>query len=162
VTLETVEGLERRVSGAEATIVRVERLVDLGLLVAGVALMLFAPARQVWIQPPLLIVWAGAALLAAGLARDLARLALEDRAKVARPDGGGPKELRICLESALGGLAVAGGLAWRLAAPAGGQAIGLGAFVLGLALVVTFGHLSRNVIVVFRIDPAHRNILPWS
>jgi hypothetical protein len=150
------------VSGAEATIVRVERLVDLGLLAAGVALMLFAPAARVWTQPSLLIVWGGAALLASGLARDLARLALEERGDAPRAATGAPKELRVCLESALGGLAVAGGLAWRIAAPAGGQAIGLGAFVLGLAVVVTFGHLSRNVIVVFRIDAAHRNILPWS
>ena len=159
--VESADGPTRAVTTAEAAIVRVERLVDLGLLAGGVALMLFAPAARVWIQPSLLIVWAGAALLASGLARDLARLALEERADRARPAAGGPKELRICLESALGGLAVAGGLAWRLTAPAGGQAIGLGAFVVGLALVVTFGHLSRNVIVVFRIDPAHRNILPW-
>jgi hypothetical protein len=148
-------------STGAAAIVRVERLVDLGLLVAGGALMLFMPAVRVWIQPSLLIVWAGAALLAAGLARDLARLAVEERADVMRP-AATQKELKICLESALGGLAVAAGLAWRLTAPAGSQALGLGAFVVGLALVVTFGHLSRNVIVIFRIDPEHRNILPWS
>jgi len=146
---------------AEALIVRAERLLDAALLVTGIALMLWLPSARVWIQPALLIVCAGAALLASGLARDLARLALEERPDGASPAAGARKELRICLESALGGLAVAGGLAWRLAAPSGGQAIGLGAFVVGVALVVTFGHLSRNVIVVFRIDPAHRNILPW-
>jgi hypothetical protein len=143
-------------------IARVERIVDVALLATGLALMVLAPATRVWIQPSLLLVWAGAALLAAGLARDLARLALEAPAPAAPPPAGAPRELRICLESALGALAVAGGLAWRLAAPAGGQAIGLGAFVVGLALVVGFGHLSRNVIVAFRMEPAHRNVLPWS
>jgi hypothetical protein len=31
--------------------------------------------------------------------------------------------------------------------------------VLGLAAVAAFGHLTRNVVVVFRQEPAHRNVV---
>jgi hypothetical protein len=67
-------------------------------------------------------------------------------------------ELRLCLESTLGLGAVAGGLLWR----AWGAGPPLGALVLGLAAVAAFGHLTRNVVVVFRQEPAHRNVVFWS
>lgn len=146
----------------ESALARVERLLDLGLLLVGAALILLMPATRISLQPSMLVVWGGVALLGSGLVRDLARLALGERKPIKPPPQAGPKEFRICLESALGGLAVGGGLGWTIMAPGAPQPIGLGTFVFALALVATFGHLSRNVIVAFRIDAAHRNILPWS
>lgn len=119
----------------------------------GLALRLAAPETRIVITWPMLLVAAGAVLLAVGLARDLdlARIALEGRPVATVPDRH-PGELRLCLESALGLGAVAVGLAWRLA----------GGPVLALAVVATLGHLTRNLVVVVRREPAHRNVVFWS
>jgi hypothetical protein len=144
----------------DSRIARVERWLDLAVLVAGVGLILLAPAFRLSLYAPTLLVASGLALLGSGLVRDLAWLALHGRPTVVRPDG--PPEMRMCLESTLGMLAVGGGLFWRLVAPGAPQSVGLGAFLLGLALVATFGHLGRNVIVTFRVEPGHRNMPFWS
>ena len=123
-----------------------------------------------WIQPewhvaltrPMMLVCAGVALLAAGLARDLARLALGEPRGAAAPDPH-PGELRTCLESALGLGAVAVGLAWRFGG--GGSAlvaVPVGGGVLALAAVAAFGHLTRNLVLVLRHEPGHRNVIVWS
>jgi hypothetical protein len=145
---------------ADRRIARAERVVDGVALVVGVALILVAPGTRLAISVPTLLLAAGLALLATGLVRDLAWLALRGRPTPVAPVG--PREARICLESTLGVLAVAGGLAWRLWAPGPPRSIGLGVLVLGLALVATFGHLTRNVIVALRVEPDHRNIIFWS
>jgi hypothetical protein len=110
---------------------------------------------------PMLVVTAGAVLLAVGLVRDVARIALDGRPAAATPDRR-PGELRLCLESTLGLGAVAGGLLWQAWSSGPPITPSLGALVLGLAAVAAFGHLTRNVVVVFRQEPAHRNVVFWS
>ena len=109
----------------------------------------------------MLFVIAGAVLLAVGLVRDVARIALAGRPVAATPDPR-PGELRLCLESTLGLGAVADGLLWRAWSAGPPVTPPLGALVLGLAAVAAFGHLTRNVVVVFRQEPAHRNVVFWS
>jgi hypothetical protein len=148
------------IDAIDSRIARVERWLDLAVLVAGVGLVLLAPAFRLSLFPPTLLVASGLALLGSGLVRDLAWLALHGRPMVIRPNG--PPEVRMCLESTLGMLAVGGGLFWRLVAPGAPRSVGLGAFLLGLAVVATLGHLGRNVIVTFRVEPGHRNMPFWS
>jgi hypothetical protein len=143
----------------DARIGRVERTLDLVAIAAGVALIVLVPAR-LSLSASTWVVAAGLTLLGSGLVRDLAWLALHGRPAAARTAG--PPEARLCLESTLGGVAVAGGLAWRLLAPGPPRTIGVGAFVLALALVASFGHLTRNVIVALRVEPGHRNMTFWS
>jgi len=57
----------------------------------------------------MLLVAGGVTLLAGGLVRDLARLALEARPAATTPDRH-PDEVRLCLESTLGLAAVITGL----------------------------------------------------
>ncbi len=38
----------------------------------------------------------------------------------------------------------------------------MGALVLALAAVATFGHLTRNLVLVLRHEPGHRNVIFWS
>ncbi len=135
-------------------------MLDLAAMGVGLALMLLSPTARLSLFAPTLLVAAGLALLGSGLLRDLAWLALHGRPAAARTAG--PREVRLCLESTLGGVAVAVGLAWRLLTPGPPHTIGFGAFVLALALVASFGHLSRNVIVTLRVEPGHRNMTFWS
>lgn len=147
--------------GREAGIVWVERGLDAIALVLGVALLVAAPALRVEITRPMLVVLVGVVLLASGLARDLARIALHGRPIRAERDGR-PREFRLCLESALGLLAVAVGLAGRVW-PAGPVVpVPVGGLVLGGAVVATLGHLTRNLVVVFRHEANHRNVVFWS
>ena len=136
----------------EARIVRAERGLDLLALALGVALLLPAPAARGHITLPMLVVLSGAVLLASGLARDLARIALEGRPMVAAPD---PRsgEVRLCLESTLGLGAVAAGLGWRFWSAGPPVDLALGGLALALAAVATFGHLTRNLVVVVRQEP---------
>ena len=145
----------------EAGIVWAERAVDLAALATGAALWLVAPSARVATTWPMLVVMAGAALLASGLVRDLARIALEGRPVASTPDRH-PGGLRLCLESTLGLGAVAAGLGWRFGSVSPPLTPTLGALVLGLAAVATFGHLTRNLVVVLRREPAHRNVVFWS
>lgn len=145
----------------EAWVMWIERAVDLAALATGAALWVAAPSAQVTTRWPMLVVMAGVVLLASGLARDLARIALEGRPVAATPDRH-PGELRLCLESTLGLGAVVGGLIWRFWSASPPLTPPLGALVLGLAGVATFGHLTRNLVVVFRREPAHRNVVFWS
>jgi hypothetical protein len=140
-----------------------ERAGDALALVLGLALRLAAPETRIVITRPMLLVAAGAVLLAVGLARDLdlARIALEGRPVATVPDRY-PGELRLCLESALGLGAVAVGLAWRLAGASAALPVSVGGPVLALAVVATLGHLTRNLVVVVRREPAHRNVVFWS
>jgi hypothetical protein len=149
------------IESTDARIGRVERILDLVAIAAGVALMALAPGVRLALSAPALLVAAGLTLLASGLVRDLAWLALHGR-RPAAVRTAGPPEARLCLESTLGGVAVAGGLAWRLLAPGPPRPIGIGALVLALALVASFGHLTRNVIVALRVEPGHRNMTFWS
>lgn len=149
-----------RTDPVDLRIGRVERVLDLAALLVGAGLAVLLPAARLSLFAPTLLLAAGLALLGSGLVRDLAWLALSGRPAPARTEG--PPEVRLCLESTLGILAVAGGLAWRLLAPGAPRAVGLGALVLALALVACFGHLARNVIVTLRIDPGHRNMPFWS
>ncbi len=109
----------------------------------------------------MLVVLGGVVLLASGLARDLARIALEGRPVATAPDRH-PGELRLCLESTLGLAAVAAGLGWRFWSAGAPAPVSLGGLVLALAAVATFGHVTRNLVVVFRQEPAHRNVVFWS
>ena len=145
----------------EARIVWIERGLDGTALAVGLALLLAAPAARVLITWPMLIVLGGVVLLASGLARDLARIALEGRPMATAPDRH-PGELRLCLESTLGLAAVAAGLGWRFWSPGAPAPVSLGGLVLALAAVATFGHVTRNLVVVFRQEPAHRNVVFWS
>lgn len=145
----------------EARIVWSERGLDLLALALGLALLLAAPAARVHITLPMLVVLGGAVLLVSGLARDLARLALEGRPTVTAPDSR-PGELRLCLESTLGLGAVAAGLGWRFWSAGPPVDLALGGLVLAQAVVATFGHLTRNLVVVVRQEPAHRNVAFWS
>jgi hypothetical protein len=145
----------------EAAIVWVERGLDGTALGVGTALLVAAPALHAEITRPMLVVLAGVVLLASGLARDLARLALEDRPGATAPDGR-PGELLLCVESTLGLLAVAAGLGgwfWQ-AGPV--IPVPVGGLVLGGAVVAAFGHLTRNLVVVFRREANHRNVVFWS
>jgi hypothetical protein len=145
----------------EARIVWVERGLDGTALAAGLALLLAAPAAHVLITWPMLVVLGGVVLLASGLARDLARIALEGRPVATAPDRH-PGELRLCLESTLGLAAVVTGLAWRFWSAGAPSPVPIGGLVLALAAVATFGHVTRNFVVVFRQEPAHRNVVFWS
>jgi hypothetical protein len=147
--------------GREAWITWIERGVDLAALAIGAALWAAAPAARAAVTGPMLVVLAGVVLLASGLVRDLARIALEGRPAAATPDRR-PGELRLCLESTLGLGAVVGGLLWRAWSASPPLTPPVGALVLGLAAVAAFGHLTRNVVVVFRQEPAHRNVVFWS
>jgi len=146
---------------AERRIMWAERALDLIALALGVTLLLAAPAARVLITTPMLVVLAGVALLATGLARDLARIALLGRPIATMPDRH-PGELRLCLESTLGLGAVAAGLAWWLWAATSAAAWSVGALALLLAVVAAFGHLTRNLVLVVRAEPAHRNVVFWS
>ena len=95
---------------AEARIAWVERGGDALAIVVGLALRVAAPETSIVTTRPMLLVAAGVVLLAVGLARDLARIALEGRPVVTAPDRH-PGELRLCLESTLALGAVAAGLA---------------------------------------------------
>ena len=86
---------------AEAKIAWVERGGDALAIVTGLALRLAAPETSIVTTRPMLLVAAGVVLLAVGLARDLARIALEGRPVATAPDRH-PGELRLCLESTLG------------------------------------------------------------
>jgi len=145
----------------EAGIVWIERGLDGTALTAGLILLLAAPAARVLITWPMLVVLGGVVLLASGLARDLARIALEGRPVATAPDRH-PGELRLCLESTLGLAAVAAGLGWRFWSAGAPAPVSLGGLVLALAAVATFGHVTRNLVVVFRQEPAHRNVDFWS
>ena len=144
----------------DARIGRVERLLDLAVVVAGIALLAAAPAARLSLFPPTFLVAGGLTLLGSGLVRDLAWLALSGRPVPTVPAG--PPEVRMCLESTLGILAVGAGLAWRVWAPGAPRPVGVGVLVLVLALVAAFGHLARNVIVTLRLEPGHRNMPFWS
>jgi len=147
----------RATSRPERLIVGVERGLVLTALVIGAGLVLVDPEPAVSLTRSLLLVWAGAVLLGLGLLRDLAWLALVGRAPA--PAGATERaEMRICLESTLGGLVVLAGLVWTLWAPGAPRPVSRSLLVLGLALVAGFGHLTRDVIVTFRVDPAHRNL----
>ena len=146
----------------EPRIVQVERALDVAALAAGLVLRLGWPEWHVALTRPMMLVCAGVALLGAGLARDLARLALGEPRAAAAPDPH-PGELRPCLESTLGLGAVAVGLAWRFGG--GGSAlvaVPVGGVLLALAAVAAFGHLTRNLVLVLRHDPGHRNVIFWS
>ena len=145
----------------EARIAWVERGLDGTALAAGLALLLAAPTARVLITWPMLVVLGGVVLLASGLVRDLARIAIEGRPVVTAPDRQ-PGELRLCLESTLGLAAVAAGLGWRFWSAGAPAPVSLGGLVLALAAVATFGHVTRNLVVVFRQEPAHRNVVFWS
>jgi hypothetical protein len=145
----------------ETWIGRVERsAIALGCVV-GIAVWLALPTARVAITRPMLLVAGGVTLLAVGLVRDLARLALEGRPAVAGADPH-PGELRLCLESTLGLAAVVAGLAWWRASPGAALVPPLGALVLALAAVAALGHIARNLVVVIRREPAHRNVVFWS
>src|SRR5262245_1580921 len=148
------------IEAIDARIGRVERVLDLVAVATGIALMALAPAVQLSLSAPTWLLAAGLTLLGSGLVRDLAWLALHGRPAAVRTTG--PPEARLCLESTLGGAAVAGGLAWRLLVPGLPLTVGIGAAVLGLALVASFGHLTRNVVVALRVEPGHRNMTFWS
>jgi hypothetical protein len=149
-------------SRMEHRIAQVERALDVAALAAGLVLRLGWPEWHVALTRPMMLVCAGVALLGAGLARDLARLALGEPRAAAAPDPH-PGELRTCLESTLGLGAVAGGLAWRFGG--GGSALvagPVGGVVLALAAVASFGHLTRTLVLVLRHEPGHRNVIFWS
>jgi hypothetical protein len=146
----------------EQRIVRVERVLDLAALVAGFVLLLAWPERHMAVTRPMMLVGAGAARLAAGLGRDLARLALGEP-RVAPPPDPHPGELRTGLESTLGLGAVAVGLAGRLwGAGDAPVLVPVGGVALALATVAGFGHLTRNLVLVLRHEPGHRNVIFWS
>ena len=144
----------------EHRVAQVERALDFAALAAGLVLLPAWPERPVALTRPMMLVCAGVALLGAGLARDLARLALREPHAAATPDPH-PGELRTCLESTLGLGAVVVGLAWRLGG-AGGAPVPVGGVVLALAAVAAFGHLTRNLVLVLRHEPGHRNVIFWS
>jgi hypothetical protein len=144
----TVDASDRRIA-------RVERILDLGGLLLGAAILLLAPGARVTLHVPSLVVAAGIALL-----RDLAWLAIQGRPSPTHR--GGPPEVRLFLESTLGAAAVSGGLLWRLLAPGPPWRLPLGMLVLALALVATLGQLTRNVILTARVEPGHRNMPFWS
>jgi hypothetical protein len=55
------------------------------------------------------------------------------------------------------------GLAWRLAGAGGAPVpVPVGGVVLALAAVASFGHLTRNLVLVLRHEPGHRNVIFWS
>lgn len=146
--------MERRIARGERS--------GIGLgIVAGLACWLAMPAVRVAITWPMLLVAGGVTLLAVGLVRDLARLALEGRPAATTPDRH-PGELRLCLESTLGLAAVGAGLAWWLASPGPVLAPPLAALMLVLAAVAALGHVARNLVVAVRREPAHRNVVFWS
>jgi len=147
--------MERRIAWAE-------RALDLIALAAGFVLLVGWPDRHVALTRPMMLVCAGVALLASGLARDLARLALREPRAVTTPDPH-PGELRTCLESTLGLGAVAAGLAWRFWGAGGAPVlVPVGGVVVALAAVAGFGHLTRNLVLVLRHEPGHRNVVFWS
>jgi hypothetical protein len=146
-------------ASVDARLARVERWLDLGVLATGIVLLVVAPGTTVHLARPTLLVAAGVALLGAGLIRDLAWLRLAGRPAPVRTRG--PREARLCLESSLGVLAIAGGLVWRALAPGAPIALAPGTLVVGLGLVATFGHLTRHVIVALRIEPGHQNVRFW-
>jgi hypothetical protein len=148
------------VDASDRRIARVERVLDLGALALGVAILLLAPGARVTLHAPSLVVAAGIALLGAGLLRDLAWLALQGRPAPAHRAG--PPEVRLCLESTVGAAAVSGGLLWRLLAPGPPWSLPVGMLVLGLAVVATLGQLTRNVILTARVEPGHRSMPFWS
>jgi hypothetical protein len=57
---------------------------------------------------------------------------------------------------------VAAGLGWRFWSAGAPAPVSLGGLVLALAAVATFGHVTRNLVVVLRQEPAHRNVVFWS
>jgi len=146
---------------AEGRIAWVERGGDALAVAVGLALRLARPEASIVTTRPMLLVAAGVVLLAVGLARDLARLALEGRPVAAAPDRH-PGELRLCLESTLGLGAVVAGLAWRLGVGSAARPVPVGTLVLALAVVAALGHLTRNLVVVVRREPQHRNVVFWS
>ena len=145
----------------ESRIPRIERGGIAAVIVVGFALWLAAPDASITITRPMWLVAGGVVLLAVGLARDLGRIALEGRPVATTPDRH-PGELRLCLESTLGLGAVAAGLAWRLGDPGAALPVSVGTLVLGLGAVAVLGHLGRNLVVVVRREPAHRNVVFWS
>lgn len=71
---------------AEARIAWVEWGGDALAIVVGLALRVAAPETSIVTTRPMLLVAAGVVLLAVGLARDVARIALEGRPVVTAPD----------------------------------------------------------------------------
>jgi hypothetical protein len=146
----------------EERITRIERILDLAALAAGLVLLLAWPEQRAALTRPMMLVWAGVALLGAGLARDLARVTLGAPRGVTMPDPH-PGELRTCLESTLGLGAVAVGLAWLLSGAGHAPVlVPVGGIVLALGAVAGFGHLTRNLVLVLRHEPGHRNVIFWS
>ncbi len=151
---------------AETRITWVGRGLDLAAFAVGVSLPLAAPATTILITRPMVVVLAGVVLagvvlLATGLARDLTRIVLLARPIPTAPDRH-PGAMRLCLESTLGLGAVAIGLAWWLWAAPVAAPWSVGALALPLAAVAAFGHLTRNLVLVVRAEPSHRNVVFWS
>jgi hypothetical protein len=145
-----------QVAALDQRIARVERGVDLVALLVGLGWWLLGPGPAVAVLRPSVLVWGAVTLLGAGLLRDLAWFALGGRRRPHAREG--VRELRLCLESSLGLLALATGLAWRAGAPGPLVSVSLGGLVLGAAAVATFGQLTRNVIVALRIEPGHGSL----
>jgi hypothetical protein len=103
-----------------------------------------------------LVAYTGVALLAIGLVRDLY---IKFFMKAEAPKRAGEK--LICLESLIGSLLVAAGLGLLglgVTRPFETEAATLGVFLGGLFVVSDF---MKDVVVVFRREKDHLNLIPW-
>jgi hypothetical protein len=128
-----------------------------GLAAAGLVWRLAFPHPSVEIEFWQGVTFTGAAFLAVGLVRDVLILLLAKRTCPPKRAG----EKTICLESLVGPLLVFAGLgilgagvhhAFRPPLPSVGIYLGL--------LFIVSGR-TKDVVVVFRREPNHMNVIPW-
>jgi len=130
----------------------------------GAVVLLGAVGWRVAAEPPLVqaelwqaITYPGCALLGIGLVRDLWIKLVKRPVREARRSG----EKLICLESLVGALLVASGLG--LLGLGVMHELDLRASTIGMALGVTFlvSGAIADVVVVFKRDKDHLNLIPW-
>ncbi len=126
-------------------------------------------AASVWMNDPpgiSLPLWlavdaVGAALLGIGLVRDLWLIVKARRAgRSARPERKSADK-PICLESLLGALLVAVGLVCLATGVQRPMTPSLPVLVTGAGLVFIVSGLIKDVVLVFRIEKDHGNVILW-
>jgi hypothetical protein len=134
----------------------VERILGGAIALAAIAAALGLERREVEVELWQVVAYSGAAFLAIGLVRDV-WIKLARRASAPRRAG----EKLICFESLAGALLVASGLALLGASvhrPFHPTVAGLALW--GGLLVVLSGE-TKDLVIVFKREKDHLNVIPW-
>lgn len=143
-------------------IVTVETVLGAACIVVGAVAGLTTDAPPAFSVPLWLAIDAsGASFLFVGLVRDLWLLVKARRAgRSARRERTGP-EKPICLESLLGSLVVAVGLVFLALGVRHGFEPGWPGVAIWAGVLLVLSGLVKDVVLVFRIEKDHGNVILW-